>query len=790
MAKEVLGSGFNRQVQEQLKAREHLVSRQQKTDKHLLFFNSNSAWVRLSSSVNTLTPIQVQSLITFGPRNVTPGSNQLANNNILKNGLTKNRNGLKGGIDTTKGYNPTNTGTQSELSEGSKYSQILPDSEKTSTYHNYASLGFRPEPGIQSVSVKSKNKFGTLREAEINATVWTLEDLELVQALYLRPGYSVLLEWGHTLWIDPKNDNEISGRINTFKEFTETKIEQSKIYRTLTEYRNKSSNNYDAMYGYVSNFNWSFRQDGGYDISIKVISRGSILESLATTFEPKGRLKGTEYRYNPSEDSNEDGHIERRSVYHKFAQELGEAEPFRRDIRVEASKYSPSISLGAKYYNKQGLANPNNYAKDFVDQLMDFTYYNLNTKLDGSGSWYWFDEDIVSILVPLRTILDVFNKFITIIDRTENGQDKRVLRFYTGETDADPANGPYERQSKFLTSPHHFSIDPLICILPKAPAKFQHQQQTYYPGTVERSNEFFHKAVEKRIKKGDTDDILNIHVALRPLLEKLQAASEGDKPEKGFLPIMQEFLDQINDTLGGVNQLDIHYDEEENVHYIVDRKLTPTQITEESVINLTGLESTIYNLDISSKISSDIASMVSIAAQGSSGNYKDNVEAMLRWNRGLVDRHTPDRAVTTEDTSPPNTSTNLKDTKAQRLKDFLENTKEVFKDFINNDYDPNKFSELKSYHKEFCNEHVVQKYYEKNNKGNKKPVPGLIPIELSFDTIGIAGLKIGQAFRVSKGILPKKYTDDFGFLITGLDHKIEGNKWITSVKTQFFSIQR
>ena len=51
---------------------------------------------------------------------------------------------------------------------------------------------------------------------------------------------------------------------------------------------------------------------------------------------------------------------------------------------------------------------------------------------------------------------------------------------------------------------------------------------------------------------------------------------------------------------------------------------------------------------------------------------------------------------------------------------------------------------------------------------------------------GIAGLKIAQAFRINKGILPKKY-DDWGYIITGLDHEIgTDNKWFTNIKTQFY----
>jgi len=38
--------------------------------------------------------------------------------------------------------------------------------------------------------------------------------------------------------------------------------------------------NYDAIYGKVSNFSWSFEQDGTYNISLSIISLGDVIESL------------------------------------------------------------------------------------------------------------------------------------------------------------------------------------------------------------------------------------------------------------------------------------------------------------------------------------------------------------------------------------------------------------------------------------------------------------------------------------------------------------------------------
>lgn len=49
---------------------------------------------------------------------------------------------------------------------------------------------------------------------------------------------------------------------------------------------------------------------------------------------------------------------------------------------------------------------------------------------------------------------------------------------------------------------------------------------------------------------------------------------------------------------------------------------------------------------------------------------------------------------------------------------------------------------------------------------------------------GISGIKIGQAFRINRGIMPAKYDEVLGFIVTGVEHTIGGNRWTTQLKAQ------
>ena len=166
----------------------------------------------------------------------------------------------------------------------------------TSAYHG-SNLGIRPMPGITSFQIKSKNLYGTLREAEIQFTVWSLDDLEMVEALYLRPGYHMVVEWGHSVGLDNSGKVvEIEPRVSTYADYFVEKP-ASRVYALINQNRKKFFYGYDGFLGIVKNFSWTIRPDGGYDCSISVISKGEVLESLSmrtgitTKTEPEGAGK-------------------------------------------------------------------------------------------------------------------------------------------------------------------------------------------------------------------------------------------------------------------------------------------------------------------------------------------------------------------------------------------------------------------------------------------------------------------------------------------------------------------
>ena len=84
-----------------------------------------------------------------------------------------------------------------------------------SSYNKSSEYGFTPKAGITSFQVQSKGVFGTLRTASFNFTVSSPDDFSRLEQLYLRPGFSILLEWGHTYFIS-NGSGQLSPMQNLF----------------------------------------------------------------------------------------------------------------------------------------------------------------------------------------------------------------------------------------------------------------------------------------------------------------------------------------------------------------------------------------------------------------------------------------------------------------------------------------------------------------------------------------------------------------------------------------------
>ena len=60
---------------------------------------------------------------------------------------------------------------------------------------------------------------------------------------------------------------------------------------------------------------------------------------------------------------------------------------------------------------------------------------------------------------------------------------------------------------------------------------------------------------------------------------------------------------------------------------------------------------------------------------------------------------------------------------------------------------------------------------------------GFIPFNLKLEMDGLSGIKIYNKVKVNTSFLPSNYGETLSFIATGVNHKLSGDEWVTSLDT-------
>lgn len=321
--------------------------------------------------------------------------------------------------------------------------------------------------------------------------------------------------------------------------------------------------------------------------------------------------------------------------------------------------------------------------------------------------------------------------------------------------------------SKYRTFKYHTSADPGVCILPNTSG---------WPISD------FAKDTVASLIEGDPTEILNIFVNLNVLETCLKGLVDSSKEQRTVYNLFDPIFASLNDAMGGINQLGFHYEESEQTFYIVDRQVQVEKKEDLPILNITGLKSSVTQFDFTTKLSPAIATMVAVSAQASGEDVGLEAEALFKWNEGLTDRITTKRkqnVTKTAATAAEKETAKQEALKQQqgRINSITKILNTVWKDKVYNGDDvKNAVIQYQAY----------TAYYLQSYKDSEKTAgpAGIIPFEVMIEMDGISGIKIGQAFQINEGIMPNKYYGTIGFIVTGVEHTIANNRWITKLKAQ------
>lgn len=253
----IIGTKLPQWLLNQLDARSRQNSRDSRDNDNLLFIANKSAWVRVVSSINLTN----QNDVNYFNRTVgnINSPEDLAKQFVLFGGTSKyiNKNSyqLRSGIQKDGAYG------------------ILGNDE-------VQKYGYRPMPGITSVNIETQGRLGSVRSATINFKCWDKDQLDVIDALYFKLGFTMFVEWGNTYFYKASDPTKvISTELYSIDPFQDNLTKEDINIQIVKNIR-ETEGNYDGMLGIVTNFNFSLNQEGGFDCSLRLMALGVLGDAI------------------------------------------------------------------------------------------------------------------------------------------------------------------------------------------------------------------------------------------------------------------------------------------------------------------------------------------------------------------------------------------------------------------------------------------------------------------------------------------------------------------------------
>ena len=815
----LLGDSHLPYVKDQIKARQDILGKQTDRSQDMAWMNGRTSWVRLASSVdisNSQIPFYntgSEKWTTIENEGIEFRNQYLELENYSGPTLSKQL-VLEGGVLNEDG--------------SKKYDISTSTSELPGVTDNYGfggnEFGLRAMPGITNFESKTYNK-GSLRQATVSILAHNRKQFEYLESTYLRLGYTMLLEWGNSSYPVLQEDESIEYELNRSSLVTPFLNDPptgqkgtSYFYTEIEKLRKQTQGNYDAFLGKVENFSWEFTKEGIYQITLKLITIGSVIDSLKLNV-----------------------------MYDKFITVTSDKE-----IKTEQQKENSLLKLlkyttspSPKSTSSSGQYNPpivGGFGVDVISSwiLNQFSDFTITTDYSSTEK---FDTDKVQVCratygnngklinyIRFGALLDILNDF-TVLDSEGNPSlfeldTSTQYCFSNGKSiSSDP--------SKMIVSFKNEEIE----IFHDAPNKIEPFHTTIRNGDVEV----------------EVGDITNIYFSYDFLESTIENLIESDNDDLPLQKLLKTLLDKANSLLGGVNKLNLRivnkpfltksfeavgdpdFDTKElseasftyteqykQVIEIYDEvspfeleKLRKDQENDPKFIiygvpNSQGGFVTDYSFQ--TELSSNTSTMISVGAQANGEAVGEDATLFSKWNYGLVDRILPvkldlnkevkDRDETTR--SYLNTislyrkylnlfsgslSEGTSTVENVVEGNFLSGTDDVSVDYIGYNFPNCNLTPIKneaniqgftSTQKSF-----FRKFYTLDaiSKNTSTPFIGFIPANLSLTFDGLSGIRIFDKLSIDSKFLPPNYGNTLDFIITSLDHKIVNNKWETSVST-------
>lgn len=684
----IVGEPFKDYVKKQINLRQEIHGKKIRTEKELIYLNSRTSWVKLASG----TSIEQDRLDLIPELKNSPEflGTGLARNFLLFNGTnTLDKNVDQQAVNDyisneRKLYRYLISKSNSEiLASGIGQNTILPSSTTYSWGTPKAGIGSNgaygmggtefgqvPMPGIESVSVKNLER-GSIKRATIQLKAYNKLQFDIIDILYLRLGYSILLEWGDSHYLDNNNTlNPVTPLQTSIIEKTFFKNNFKPTYYecldVLEKEREKYSGCYDGILGKISNFKWTFNPDGTYNITLDVISLGDVIESLKLNVAPYSISKNSQEYTDDEElsliDSKKDANELARIFYEIKTQSVKKETVGMKNQLINAfdfdlkSDETTGLIYNATYYPpkrgvakipKKGYVNIGRTVKttDEVKSLLPLktktTDKVLNDlpdkiKLDYEFAQMSYTQTKHQWYVRFGTLLSLINKVLIQNLKNNDGTVYSSLKIYTN---------PDTNLMYYI--PNMVSLDPRVCIISNHKIiKPDNLTDTVFGGLHSFST-------TSNTSDSTYGKIMNIYININHVLELF---NESDKDGNIiFMDFLRKLCDNVSNSLGKVNKLQPKVDPETNLIKIFDQtplpnkeslpsNIYPTGSNIEAPFNLYGYNvkddtsNFIHNVGLTTEITPEYATMITVGSTANGYVVGSEATAFSKWNLGIIDR--------------------------------------------------------------------------------------------------------------------------------------------------------
>lgn len=809
----------------QIEVRGNIFAKDSKTPQDLTYIHSNAPWIMLRSGVDTPTGnIKVSEYSMDIPKLDSPQTGGLSNGGTI---YLDREMGVGTVVDTSP--NPVNTFETHTLttieeehtSETAKNCVLvgglgivrgenklnlaagLGELAVNPAYRLSSVMGYRPIPGITGINVKSKDTWGAIMEAEISIQVWSREDLAVIDQLFFKPGMTALLEWGHSIWVDNNGKvHQADTSIPLSSEEFFTSHDFTELDELIQNRRAKFNGNYEACFGYITNFSYSFNDKGGYDCTVKMLSKSSVLEGLQIAKVGKG----TEGK--------------KSTRYHNLFTHWIVSKPYKRQIinfnQSGSSEESDEGGWGVKagpsgfvVAPKSALSETSSSGSEGISEedlnllkSLNITLYRVPVKITDYSGWHNFwhnstDEFTNLIYLSLRDLLKIVQ---TVNNVREDPKKEGLVKF------------DLNSQNEYVTFDEHFSLNPYVAAVPHKPGG---EFGNAYVLTDNESTSTFRAPLETEgiedLPVGE-EKIMNICITANSFLGILDDLIDSETEDFSVFKVLNTLLADIQKAFGNVNDFGFHYNPDESLWSVVDRNNPKLWAADKGPgkICVSGLKTTLRKLSVNSAVSTAIANEMAIAAQAPSQQAQGALDSgmteaspsVVNWNEGCVNRHKISNARSKAETNSKPEETikdgNLNITFVrEEYEDFLAKVEDFYSTV--NDPDVGNSTEntdTGAYaNQEYSNiylqgEAIFKKIVNRDvNTGTTAGslCMGVIPVKVELDMLGVSRFVVGTSFRITPGILLPKY-DNWGYIVTGIENKVDSSGWTTHLRTQYFPV--